>query len=92
MEKLEYITEDENCNLFKKNKENITHYVKEGRMRVVKVPNPTIDPSSVIDYVPRSLIPELANAFVVSDFSPDAQAIVYGKFYSFYAVQFYHLY
>lgn len=92
MGKLEYIIEDEHCNLFKQNEEKITNYIKEGKMRTVKVPNPTIDPSSVIDYIPSSLIPELANAFVVSDFSPDAQVIVSGKFYSFYALQFYCLY
>ena len=98
MKKLEYITEDveefENSTL-KRTKNGsegyVNHYVKQGKIITVKVPNPIIDPSSVIDYISRSSIPKMANAFVVSDFNPDTQFIENGKQYSAYAVLFYSI-
>jgi len=91
MDKLEYIIEDNMHLLFKQSKKQIINYIKMGKMKVVKVPNPTIDPSSVIDYLPKLSIEKGANAFVVSDFNPDAQAIIDNKTYSFYALQFYYI-
>lgn len=68
-----------------------------GRMQMITVKNPCINISTVINEMQNRnspLIPREANAYVVSDFSPDAQFLIKdheGKenTYSCYAAQFY---
>jgi len=98
MEKLVELTQNKDGELFRKNNQPLLKddFRCLGKLKTFVVENPCIDVSNEIDKrVGSNFIPEYANAYVVSDFNPDAQGIRKTendeKIFSVYAVQFYYV-
>jgi len=99
MEKLEKLTRDELGRLYRADGGMIWigHLTPKGKIKPLVVKNPCLDIADVIDEMARRdalFIPQGANAYLASDFSPDTQHARQdpeGKkeMFSVYAIQFY---
>ncbi|GEM_PF-3482931 len=93
---LERLTQDEDGTIKSQDGEpiNTYHSWPVGKLITHVVENPCLDVSQVVDeMIERNspLVPRDANAYVVSDFNPDTQAIRNRRTTSVYAVQFYSI-
>ena len=95
VQKLERLVQrDGDSALYTGNGAHVLDELRVGSMITIKVQNPLVDLSFVIDDLAkegRNVIPRGANAYLVSLFNPDTQFIQDGKAYSCYALQFYHI-
>jgi hypothetical protein len=103
MQKLEELTQENDSTFFTNNNSRMLlnrEVLPIGKIKTLVVEHPCLEISDVIDSMAKTnskFIPDYANAYVVSDFSADTQhirkseACTEGKFYSVYAVQFYHM-
>lgn len=94
MEKLERLMQKEDGEIYALDGERIIGLGLIGTITTIKVKNPVLDVSSVIDKLTKEgahFIPHGANAYIVSSFNPDTQFMQDGKAYSCYALQFYHI-
>jgi len=74
--------------------------LRSGKIKTLVVEHPCLDIYNVINEMSdkkSNFIPEDANAYVTSDFSPETQHLKKydsgkEKFYSVYAIQFYYVY
>jgi len=95
MKKLQKLVQKEFGNLQKQDGTPIRDEIRVGQLRTLKVQNPILNISSVINELAgRSfiLIPKEANAYVSSDFNFGTQFIKHKKAYSVYALQFYRIF
>lgn len=95
---LERFTQDEQGNVYRANgtPADSSELILSGRIKTLSVPNPCLDVSKHIDQLAAEgsrIIPPLANAYTVSDFSGETQKVHNIKGaevnFSVYAVQFY---
>ena len=88
---LQLVESEEYHGLRKRNGARVVNPEKIGKVRTITIQNPTDIGEKIEQLIKETspLIPEDANAYVTSEFNPDAQFEKDGKMYSVYAVQFY---
>lgn len=102
MEKLEKLFQSEEGHVYHKRNDSIncdTKMFKQGKIKILVVEHPCVEISDLIDSMAEKdskFIPNYANAYIVSEYSPDTQFLRKSesgaeKFYSVYAIQFYHV-